>query len=352
MAAGKREAAPAASLASKLAQVMQAIGDLAKEGHADVETKTGGRYSYDYITEADLMAALRPQLASRNVFPLVTDRVLFREGNLVSVEVTIVFWDGDTGEMSQAISGQGDGTDPGDKALSKAKTTAIRTLLSKTFLQGGGDQDPEQHHVERTGAPARVSDQQPPERRQEGPTRPVWTPTKTLEELERLGISEPKEWLKTALRFDYGIEASGWQDIPSEQRQEVLDKLIGVYTYLAEAGYDPTGLPPPDDDAVGEAFAANFPGYGEAAERWQAELSADEPEPMTADERAEAERVLQEDAQAQFAPEPGDVEGGEADGPEAGDSDAESAGGSERAEGPGGSGDDAPDGAESDEPGD
>jgi hypothetical protein len=308
---GEASASPTPTLAAKLAEVMDELGDLAKQGHAEVETKSGARFEYVYITEADLMAKLRPLLAVRNVFPLVSDRVVYREDNLVSVEVTIVFWDGDTGEMSLPITGQGDGTDFGDKALSKAKTTAIRTLLSKTFLQGGGDVDPEQHHVERRSERADVSTQQRPERRVEGPTQAPWGPAKVLDELERMGVQEPKEWLKRVALAEYEVELTNWQDIPAAERQEALERLLGVYVALREQGYDPTGLPTPTEHDVADAFAMQFPKYDEA--RTQAEArQIEEAELERADDwRDDPEAVAQHEAAVAAEREGGETDAGE-----------------------------------------
>jgi ERF superfamily len=339
MAENEGGAASAASLASKLATIMGELGDLTRGGHALVETRTGGSYKYDYIQEAAIMAALRPLLVKHNVAMLYSDETVYRgseatgDANLVSVRVTLTFVNGDNPKDSYPLTGTADGTDYSDKAASKAKTTATRYLLLKTFLQGGMDVDPEQEAVERTSAPARVSDQQPRERRQEGPAPAQWGPAKVLDELERLGVPEPKAWLKQVVLREYEVEMSNWRDIPEDKRQEALDRLNAVYRDLTEEGYGPDRLPPPDDYAVQDAFAEEFSLYGDWVRR--------------------AEEAMRQEMEAErFTPAEGDVEGGEADGQETADSGAEGAGGPERADGRDGRDDDAPDGAEGDEPGD
>lgn len=139
-------------LHSKIAHLQQTLEQVEKRGHADVSTSGGGSYSYDYILESDLMAAIRPKLGELGVAVYYSDEVVHREDNLVSVKVTLTLADGETGETF-AMSAVGDGTDKGDKAANKAKTSAMRYLLWKWMLVPS-DIDPEHESVPRRSSGA------------------------------------------------------------------------------------------------------------------------------------------------------------------------------------------------------
>ncbi len=134
---------PEAGLFLKIAQVMAEIGRVEKKGYNDF-------HKYKYVTEADLVEAVRAKLADRNVALIpgvvsVDGREYTTDRGKNSVVTTVVmsftFVDGDTGAMFRSEwAGQGD--DPADKGLYKAYTGALKYFLMKTFLIPTGD-DPE-----------------------------------------------------------------------------------------------------------------------------------------------------------------------------------------------------------------
>jgi ERF superfamily protein len=142
-------------LFAKLAKIMGELSAIPAEKlrHVEVSTRSGGTYSYDYITEATLMEELRPKLAREGIATLYSDEIIRNPAagedgdNLTVVQVRLTFVDGPTGERWTSTA-EGYGTDAGDKGANKAKTSALRYLLWKTFLFAS-DVDPEEENVER-----------------------------------------------------------------------------------------------------------------------------------------------------------------------------------------------------------
>lgn len=131
------------SLYAKLAEVMQEIGYVQKRGRNKY-------HGYDYVTEADLVDAVREKLAKRNVVvipsvtsiderPVTSDKG--KHSTITTVRVAFTFCDGDSGEMHRA-EWAGAGDDPADKGLYKAYTGAVKYFFMKSFLIPTGD-DPE-----------------------------------------------------------------------------------------------------------------------------------------------------------------------------------------------------------------
>ena len=119
---------------------MAAIERIPKRGHNDF-------HHYDFVTEADILTAIRHELASRHVMllPAITgtarDAVGEKGSVLTTLTMEFTFVDGDTGE---AITRTwiGAGTDKEDKGAYKAMTGGEKYFLLKTFLIPTGD-DPE-----------------------------------------------------------------------------------------------------------------------------------------------------------------------------------------------------------------
>lgn len=145
------------SLDERMAAVQLELEDVPRAGHATVTTKSGSSYSYDYITEADLMKAVRPLLSKHGIATYYSDRIVERGDGWARVAVEIVLRA--NGEQ-MVLAGESFATDFGDKAASKAKTTAVRYLLWKTFLQPS-DEDPEQENVSQADAERAARQQQP-----------------------------------------------------------------------------------------------------------------------------------------------------------------------------------------------
>jgi hypothetical protein len=128
------------TLIKKLAEVMKAVSSVPKRGHNSF-------HHYDYATEADIVAALRIELADRHVMilPAVTARSRENVGDkgsvLTHLEMEFTFIDGESGE-TLTRPWLGAGTDKEDKGAYKAMTGGEKYFLLKTFLIPTGD-DPE-----------------------------------------------------------------------------------------------------------------------------------------------------------------------------------------------------------------
>lgn len=116
----------------KLAEVM-----------SSVSVKSSGRnefQKFNYSTEADMMSALRPELASRNIMmlPDMTGVTATGEGKTREWQVTCAFHfiDGDSGDQ---ITIGAVGVATGDKGVAAALTNATRGVLQKTFMLKGSD---------------------------------------------------------------------------------------------------------------------------------------------------------------------------------------------------------------------
>jgi hypothetical protein len=128
------------TLFAKLAQVTCEIGRVAKNGRNDF-------HGYDYVTESDLVDAVRDRLSGRGVayffstVSIETRETGAKAGPITTVEVQVTFADADTGETF-SVNGFGSGQDAGDKGIYKAITGAQKYVLMKNFLIATGD-DPE-----------------------------------------------------------------------------------------------------------------------------------------------------------------------------------------------------------------
>lgn len=128
------------SLAKKMAEVMAAVNRIPKRGRNEF-------HKYDYATEADIVEAIRGELAQRHVIllPAITGKTRTPVGEkgsvLTELDMAFTFLDGDSGEeLTRAWLGAG--TDKEDKGAYKAMTGGEKYFLLKTFLIPTGD-DPE-----------------------------------------------------------------------------------------------------------------------------------------------------------------------------------------------------------------
>ncbi len=128
------------SLVKKLVEVMACIDRIPKSGHNSF-------HNYDYTTEADVLEAVRGELAKRCVFivPSVIDSketAVGEKGQRVfTLRMRLTAHDGESGEkLEWEMYGQG--SDSLDKGAFKAITGAMKYGLLKPFLVPTGD-DPE-----------------------------------------------------------------------------------------------------------------------------------------------------------------------------------------------------------------
>jgi hypothetical protein len=146
-----------AKMARKIAEIILAVSHVEKGGRNDF-------HKYDYATEADVLAAVRREMAQRQlvVIPEVV-RTKTRPPNkadgekdfIAEVDLFFHLIDGETGhERSVAFTGWG--LDRGEKAGYKGITGATKYFLLKLFLLPTGD-DPERDDSNPSPAPARTA---------------------------------------------------------------------------------------------------------------------------------------------------------------------------------------------------
>lgn len=128
------------SLVRKLVEVMAVVDRIPKSGHNDF-------HNYDYTTEADVLEAVRGELARRCVLivPCAIDSketAVGEKGQRVFTQrMRFTAHDGESGEtLSWDMYGQG--SDSLDKGAFKSTTGAVKYGLLKLFLVPTGD-DPE-----------------------------------------------------------------------------------------------------------------------------------------------------------------------------------------------------------------
>jgi hypothetical protein len=128
-------------LAAKIAQVMEAVGYVAKTG-------TNSAQGYKFVQASAVADKVREQLVKFNVSMTPTQIDVISEGltpsgkqALLTLRFTWTLTDGDSGE-TLAFQSVGTGADSGDKAAYKAATGALKYALLTAFLIPTGD-DPE-----------------------------------------------------------------------------------------------------------------------------------------------------------------------------------------------------------------
>lgn len=150
---------PEMDLVSCIAYAQANFGSLAKDGHAVIRSDKAN-YEYDYHTDGLLMARAREILSPLGVaiFTSAIEKEVTPNGVWVTVEID--FHKTTNGQSeSIAIICRGLGQDARDKAYNKGLTSAVRTGLTKMFLQGG-DVDPEQtvNEPARDRGPAKLAE--------------------------------------------------------------------------------------------------------------------------------------------------------------------------------------------------
>jgi hypothetical protein len=128
-------------LAAKIAQVMEAVGYVAKTG-------TNSAQGYKFVQASAVADKVREQLVKFNVSMTPTQIDVISEGltpsgkqALLTLRFTWTLTDGESGE-TVSFQSVGTGADSGDKAAYKAATGALKYALLTAFLIPTGD-DPE-----------------------------------------------------------------------------------------------------------------------------------------------------------------------------------------------------------------
>ena len=131
----------------KFVEVMRECSHVAKNG-------TNEFHKYKYATAADVLEKVNASLTKYGLASIVTPNLLSvqevttAKGNierLATVEVTIMLIDSESGE-SLTLKGLGSGQDPGDKAVAKSQTMAIKyAYLNSLAIATNDDPEADQH---------------------------------------------------------------------------------------------------------------------------------------------------------------------------------------------------------------
>lgn len=102
---------------------------------------TNEYHNYRYVSAAAVLEKVNSACAELGLATITTPKILAREGKIVTVEVSIVVTDYESGE-SLVLTGIGSGQDTGDKAVMKAQTAALKYAWMLSLQISTGD-DPE-----------------------------------------------------------------------------------------------------------------------------------------------------------------------------------------------------------------
>lgn len=119
------------NLVVKLIKVMTGVKRVAKNGRNTFQ-------NYDYVTEADVLEAVRDELAKENIFIFSSVIGTDKNAEMTSVVMLHTFVDAESGETFE-VKSFGQGQDKGDKGGNKAVTAAMKYFLMKNFLIPTGD---------------------------------------------------------------------------------------------------------------------------------------------------------------------------------------------------------------------
>lgn len=158
-----RRGPPPLKLLAKLAAIMADLNWVEKRGH-------NAHFNYDYATESDILAAIRPRLAEVGIFvqTIVEAETAIPTGKTSSsgavmkthrVQLLHIFYDSESGESLEGV-GIGYSNDDSDKGFYKAYTGAVKYFFTKTFLVSSGD-DPENQNPEEREAAKKAKREKP-----------------------------------------------------------------------------------------------------------------------------------------------------------------------------------------------
>ncbi len=133
------------------------VGGNVKKAHmAEVETKKGGRYTYDYVSHDDATEHVRAALNIFRINTLPTQASRTDNTNRTELEVDVIFVNIDQPEDRVTLRFPGYGADYSDKGPGKAFSYAMKIAYLKTFQLNSAD-DIEEYDIKHDPAETRES---------------------------------------------------------------------------------------------------------------------------------------------------------------------------------------------------
>lgn len=187
-------------LVAKLAIILGEIGKVPKSGHNSF-------HNYDYVTENDLVWAVRDKLAQAGIFvfssieeqevQIISDGPAEnpKRSVLTTIKTKHTFVDGDSGETF-SVYGAGQGSDVGDKGGYKASTGAMKYFLYKCFMIPTGDDPEADERVDQRAAAPHSKPQDGAPTNRPAPSVPRETPGDDLRAKVANGA-----WTKVVIHF-------------------------------------------------------------------------------------------------------------------------------------------------------
>jgi hypothetical protein len=217
-------------IASKLVLIM---------GECDYVQKGGVNkfHNYKYAAAADVLEKVNAACVKHNVASIVSSKIVdvsevtTSRGNkerLVTVETTLRIIDGDSGEEVTAAA-LGTGQDPGDKAVAKAQTMALKYAWMTTLNISTGDDPEADESVDQRNAETKKPASTPPSKPPPDPMQGVVTPKLATEpQRKRLFALSKKAGLEQAdlkLLVEQLTGKTSTADLTSEDIQKCFADL-------------------------------------------------------------------------------------------------------------------------------
>ena len=220
-------------ITAKISEVMAACAYVQK----DKKNKDQG---YSYVSAAAILDQINEELVKRKIATFATSEIVatdvFRtlkgtEYLRVTVKTTVTLIDSESGESVMFV-GFGCGADPGDKAVMKAQTAALKYAYMMSLNISTGD-DPE------ADTPEKPKNDKPEQRKSEPQKPPAQTPAPQMAtEAQRKKIDELRNacgWstddIKAEIALTYKVKSS--RELTLQQAKQMIDRLE---TALAEKG--------------------------------------------------------------------------------------------------------------------
>lgn len=238
--------------------VMEAVNLVPETGQV-----SAGRSFYNYASDQDIIAALRPAMIENNIVMWPLDSEVISEGNYqtssgttmnrIRIKATYRFYHLDSDTFLDAVM-IGEGSDNGDKAAFKADTGAQKYALRQVFTLAVGGDDPDATHSDNLNAATKGPRKQ---------TKPAaaknQTTTKPETKKEEATLAFDNEKLNRALKYKIpnGLPLENMEFSKVQQNTEVGPLVL---LWIAGVRKSPKGedFKPENEEQKAMAAAARY----------------------------------------------------------------------------------------------